>query len=682
MGPLGGCRKDGAASSSPVAALLPADTAAKLSPSLLTFAEELPAEIDAFGYLDFGKSLDQLTGDKQAFADYRLLYTDLTEMVKRRFGVELHKLSGLGFVVFHQQPLLVAAVPSRAAQTGEAANDVMLGQLGKLTVLGEPAAVTALLAAGKQGKRLYKGNAAWLRSAMSRAAGNAAFATVNLEKLMASAPLSAKAMLGEVLTGTLAIGATGAVAAATCKPGGAGKVQLMVEQGLTMAKGLVEAQGASLAQDPDTVVLAVLLRHYSGALWKSIEQKTSGDEVVVRLGWHAPELPDLKPVAISERVVTPGEIGVAQLNFGAPVLDVIIAVSDLLKAPLDRAALKKELSAELARLTGVPGLDPRALTVSASASGVIVSAHNAQVAPTGSPLSLANGAVAAVGTPWGLAFSPTSPTDPQLVTDALAKPDKGLPVAGVKLLAEKANVFRGYVDLTKLQPLLPPQLLSDLPFDLFGMLHGAAFSASASRFDAELTAAPGKAKALQAALAKATDELVPPEAIEMYKNRAKGTTFEELLGITSNFQRQSIKRYLTPTAVQGDKLMFGTEMSQPQMQMMAAAALVGIGAAVAIPAFMTYQLRGANRMGAGGLDSDLGGGAGLDAKTQEQLEQEMKEQMERIEQEMKELEAADGAPAKPMTPEEIDREMEKMKREMESMEKATKATGDEPARQP
>lgn len=667
VAPLAACKKEGSSSSSPVAALVPADTANKLSSGLLAFAEELPAGLDAFGYLDFGQSLEQMTGDQKAFADYRLLYADMTEMVQRRFGVELKKLSGLGFVVFQQKPLLVAAVPSKPPQSGEVANDVMLGQLGKLTVVGAPDAVAALLAAGKQGKRLYQSNAAWMRSAMSRAAGNVAFATVDMEKALAAAPVAAKAMLGDLLTGTLAVGASGAVAAASCKPGSAGKVKALVEQGITMGKALIEAEQANLANEPSGLIAAVLLRHYSGALWKSIEQKVSGDELLVSLGWHAPAFPEIKPVSIAERVVVPGEIAVAQVNFGSPVLEMLIALTDILKSPLDRAALKKELSAELATLIGVPGIEPRAVTVSAGMEGVIISAHNAQVAPPGSPLALAGGEVAALGTTWGLAFSPTSPTNPQPVADALTAKDKGLAISGIKLFEDKANVFRGYLDLTK----VPPQLLADLPTELVGMVHNVAVAASTSRFDAEITSAPGKAKALAAELMKLTDQFMPPEVTEMYKNRAKGSVLEEFMGITANFQREALKKYLTPASVSGDKLVFVSEMSQPQMQVMASAAIVGMAAAVAIPAFMMYRVRATMPDLDDDLDRDLGGpvrvvdpsGTGADQVDDGEQPGGTDTQM------------------KMATPEEVEKQIEEMKKEMERMEKEMKALGIEPAPQ-
>jgi hypothetical protein len=334
---------------------------------------------------------------------------------------------------------------------------------------------------------------------------------------------------------------------------------------------------------------------------------------------------------------------VAQLDFGAPLFDTLIALTDLMKAPLDRAALKKELTAEVAELLGTPGIEPRAIIVSASAAGVIISAHNAKVAPPGSPLTLANGAVAAVGTPWGLALSPTSLTDPQPIADALASPNQGLALAGVKLLDDKASYFRGYADLTR----LPPEALSAFPQDLIGMVRSVAFSASSSRFDAQIGTAPGQAKPLAAKLLELGEQAAPPEVADMYKDRAKASALQEAMAIITNFQRNSIREFLTPTSMSDDQLVFTSEMSQPQMQVVASAAVIGIAAAVAIPAFMAYQLRGLAPPGASGLDDLPGGGAGVDAKTQEELEQEMKEQMERIEQEMKELEAADGAATKP-----------------------------------
>lgn len=664
---LGGCKKEGS-SSSPVAALLPASTADKLPGGLLAFADELPADLDAFGYADVGMTLDQLTADKRMLGTYRTLYEDLAAMTQRRWGIDVRKLSGVGFVVHQHEPLLVAAVPSKplVAQGGEQIEDVMLGQLGKLTVLGEPKAVAGLLAAAKQGKRLYQENPAWMRSAMTRAAGNSAFVSVSVQPLLSSAPANAKAMLGDVLASTVAVGSSGVVLAVMCKPNTVGKVRLMVEQGLAMAKEMVEAKGQNLPAEPPGPLFGVLLRHYSAAFFKSLEQKVNGDELSMTLGWHAPSFPAMQPVALAERVVAPGEVAVAQVNLGAPVLDLALALTDVLKSPLDRAALKKELAAELAKLAGVPGLDPRAVTISVGPQGsFFVSLHNAPVGAPLTPLPLFGGAVDAVATPWGLALNPV-PAQGGQVLAAAGQPEPGLPLSGVKLLDAKDVYFRGYVDLTK----LPQELMAEAAKDLhavLGELRSVAMVSTDSHMALDVTTSPGKAKEVAKELEGLIGQMVPPEIEEMYKNRAKVSTVEELMAVVQHYQRDILKQYLTPKSVQSDKLSFAADMEPAQMQMMTAVALVGVAAAVAIPAFMSYSMRSRDLDypipqdpdlspaadwkdpqgvpgGAGGVDvQGLPGGQGLSAEEIEKLQKEMEKMQKEMEAELKKA----GVPTEP-----------------------------------
>lgn len=586
---LAGCRKDRASASSPVAALLPAATAAQLPAGLVTFAEELPADVDAFGYVDAGRTLEQLSSSAGAFPEHRALYADLTEMVQRRWGVDLRRVSGVGFIVYQAKPLLAVAAASAPPKGGEATERIMLGELGKLTVLGEAEAVTAILAAGKQSKRLHQSDAAWLRGALSRAAGSPAFVTVDVKKALADEPAEVHAMLGDVLHATFTVGASGAAVVVTSEPGSIGKVRTTVEQGLELAQGAVAAQLATLPAEQPGPLVSVLLRHYSEALWKSIDQKVEGDELVIRLGWHAPTLPMRQPATSAERLVVPGEVGVMQLDLGAPLLDLLIAATDVLQAPLDRARLKKELAAELAVVLGVAGLDPRGVIVSASAQGFLVSLHNAPVAAAGTRLPLLGDAVPAVATPWGLALSPMPKQGLQLLASgtAVSRQEGGLPLGESPAFATQDAVLRGYLDVTQ----LPPVLREKLPEGLREVRH-VAFSSSMSRSEIEASTAPGKTKGVADDLAELINLINPPMSEELYKNRAQGSATEELLAIMSNVQRLSVKRYLTPTSVTDDKLTFVAEIPKLQMQVMASAAAAGIVAAVAIPAFMDYQLRG------------------------------------------------------------------------------------------
>jgi hypothetical protein len=589
----GACKKEGG--SSAIAALVPGDTAAKLSKDLMAFAEELPGDVEAFGYLELGQPLEQMISNGDMAVAYREMIADLSEMTARRWGLELRKLSGVGVVVHQRRPLLVVVGPSAPPRPGgELVGEVMLGQLGKLSVLGETDAVAALLASAKQGKRLHQTRPAWLKSALVHAAGNAVFFSGALPPELADdAPLMLQDRLREVTDATATIGATGLAVYLSCKPGTAASVHTFLEGGLAMARTQMDKAGAMLPQGGAGPLLGVLLRHYGQALWKSIAHKASGDEVAVKLGWHAPELPKLAPIKLAERVVAPGELAVAQLNFGAPLSELLVGLTDVLEAPLDRAALRRELAEALVPLVGVPGLDPRGATGSVSAAGVLVSVHNAPLGTgaAGSELALFGGAVEAVTTPWGLAFSPQTAagSKEQLVAAATA-PQPGVAGLGdVKLLDADDAFLRVYADLTLLPPGMP--LPASLP-----KIDRVAVVLGMERFAAEVTAPPGGGKALADWL-KTVPQLAMPAAMEAeYRDRAKQPAATEVMLIVQRSQRRQLEIALTPAEIDGDRLRFETKFPPAQMQLIGAAMAVGVASAIAIPAFLSYQMKAAASM--------------------------------------------------------------------------------------
>ncbi len=574
---LAGCKKEGG--SSVLDALLPKGTAAKLNKDLAVMAEDLPADLEAIGFIDFGKPLGVLS--KEALSYHELIYRDLADMTKRRWGIDVDKLSGAGFVVFQQKPLAVFATASPPpAQGAQPAGEVMFGQVGRLTVLGEPAAVTSIVAAAKQGKRLHQSNPAWLRSALVHSVDNAVFLSGDAVKILASAPPDAKQQLGDLLHGTATIGSTGVAAHLTSVPGSVEKVKALVAMGLGFMRNEMESVGADLPKRGPGSIFAVLYRHYSQALWKSLEQKAEGDEVTLKVGWRMPELPTkISPAPLAERVILPDELAVAQVSFGGPLLEQLIATTDFLAARLDRKALRDELAAELAKLIGVPGVDPSAITASIGPSGFIVSVHNAKLGEPGTPLALAGGAMQAVATPWGLAASPLAP---DAITAAMAAKAPGLPIAGDQLLATDDGFVNAFVDMTKLP--------ADLPYPAgLPPLRTISLSSGMSRFAVDVVTAPGQGQALAKWLEGLPALVMPPGGEEMYKNRAQGGVGEELVAIMANFQVHQIRAFTKPKAVNGDRveLRFELPPAQTKMLMMSGfIAGVGVVAAVAIPYFM------------------------------------------------------------------------------------------------
>ncbi len=576
---LTSCKKEGG--SSAIAALLPKGAAAKLSSDLQVFAEELPGEVEAFGYLDFGKSLDELTKAGMG-AEYRVLFDDFSAMLKRRWGVDATKVSGVGVLVPQRKPVFAFVAPAQDPKPGEDVGEVLIGKLGRLAIVGEPDVVLSVLASARQGKRLHQANPMWLRSALVHAGGAFAFVSGNVDPFLATAPQRAQAQLADLTSGTVTIGAEGLGVYLACKPGRTETVKGLIEAGLGMAKGAVAMFENQLKQREPGPLAAVVLHHYSQAFFKSLEQKVSGDEVSLTLGWHLPTLPKLQAAPLAERVAVPGEIGFAQLNLGSPLLETLIAVTDFLKSPLDRAALHKELAAELAKLTGTPGFDPRAVTLSASAQQFFLSLHNAPLGQPGATLQVPADAVAAVATKWGLAVA--MPAQRDALAAAVITPQQGMAVDSKILGDDKAAMLRGAVDLTRLPIKLGVPVVE--------MMHAVTVSMGEQEMRAEVVTAKGQGKTFSDELFKLVASYDTGYQPAAYAERAKQSAQLEAMAIVQHYQHQQVMKFLQPESIEDDRVRFRMKYNTSgQMRIMTVTAVVGIAAAVAIPAFIAYQAR-------------------------------------------------------------------------------------------
>lgn len=573
------CKKEGG--SSAIAALLPKGAAAKLSSDLQVFAEELPGDVEAFGYLDFGKSLDELTKAGMG-AEYRVLYDDFSAMLQRRWGVDATKVSGVGVLVHQRKPVFAFVAPAQDAKPGEDIGKVLIGKLGRLAVVGEPDVVLSVLASARQGKRLHQTKPMWLRSALTHAGGSFAFFSGNVEPFLATAPPRAQAQLADLSSGTVTIGAEGFGVHLACKPGRTETVKGLIEAGLGIAKGSVAMLENQLKQREPGPLAAVVLHHYSQAFFKSLEQKVSGDEISLTLGWHPPSLPQQQAASLAERVVVPGEVGFVQLNLGSPLLETLIAISDVLKSPLDRAALHKELSAELAKHTGAPGLDPRAVTLSASAQQFFLSLHNAPLGQPGSTLQVPADLAAAIATKWGLAVAMQAQRD--ALTAAVTTPQQGMSVDSKILGDDKTTMLRGSVDLTKL-PI-------NLGVPVVEMVRAVTVSLSEQEMMAEVVTAKGQGKAFSDELINLAAKYDTGYVPTTYAERAKQSAELEAMAIVQHYQHQQVMKFLKPDSIEDDRVRFRMKYSYSgQMRVMTVAAVVGISAAVAVPAFIAYQAR-------------------------------------------------------------------------------------------
>jgi hypothetical protein len=152
-----------------------------------------------------------------------------------------------------------------------------------------------------------------------------------------------------------------------------------------------------------------------------------------------------------------------------------------------------------------------------------------------------------------------------------------------KLLATEDEVFlRGYADLTTLPDMPTPGGISKPK--------SVALRIGSDHFSAEVVTAPGEAKKF-VELIKTLPEKVTPGADEAYQNRKQGSIEMEVMAIAQHYQRAQILKYLTPKSVDGDRVAFEMKYERSQMRLMMAFVGVGVMGAVALPAFMTYQLR-------------------------------------------------------------------------------------------
>lgn len=576
---LAACKKEGG--SAAIDAILPKGTAAKLSPDLLAFAEELPGDIEGFGYFDAGKSYDELTKSGLG-AEYRQVFEDMTAMAKRRWGVDASNVTGVGVVVQQRKPVFAFVAPARDPKPGEDAGSVLVAKLGRLTVVGESGSVLGLLASARQGKRLYQSKPAWLRAALTHAAGNFLFMSGSAEALLATAPDRVRAQFGDILDGTITVGRAGLGGYLSCKPGKSEAVKGMIEAGLGMAKGQVAVLEQELARRSPGPIAGVLLHHYSQAFFKSLEQKVSGDEVALTLGWHLPVLPKQESAPLAERVVAPGELGFVQVNLGAPLLQTLIAVTDVWSTPLDQATLREELSAELAKLLGTPGVDPRAITLSASPTGLsVASLHNAAVGQPGASLPVPNEVFSAVATKWGFALS--MPEQSDALAAAVASPAPGLPSDIAIFADDKAAPLRAFVDLSKLPMKLPVPILA--------MMRTAALSIGEQQSFAEITTGKGQSKEFAAELTKLIAKAAPVDE-SVYADRANLSALLEMAVIMQRQQQRQLEKMLRPEVVADDRVRLSYKYDYSgNMRLVVVAGAVGITAAVALPAFMKYQAR-------------------------------------------------------------------------------------------
>lgn len=556
--------------------LLTREVASRLPRGLVDLAEVLPAGIEAFAYLELG---DHLREVPPQLADYRAMFQDLAEMAVRRWGVDPRKVRGVGVILIEKKVVLVGEL--EASALAKPVDGLAVARLGKLSAVGSPAAIAAISSAFRDRPRLHVAQPEWIKQALRHAVGQPFVASVAVDGAFGPMLAELPAAIGEIEMATLTVGATGAVVQLGAKPGKSAAVRSLIETSLIIARAELDKHGMELASEGSSngpeELLGSLLRRYNTALFSSIHVTEQGDEVGVRLGWHAPVLPaSVALEGLAPRAVAPGEWSVVQVDFGTPLIELMIAATDVLEVPLDRAALVREVSGGLGKILGAPPLDPQRLAVSIG-SDVLVSIQGQPAPAERKVLELAGGAWLGATTKWGLIVSPSR--DRALLDDALANRAKPpLPLMATSSAAKGPAFFRWVADLRR----APAGVMGGLPMEAVEVL------ARGSRVEVTAEVTPGQGPALQAMAANVGAAAVA-EAERSYRGRQQASVETEVLSIFQYHQAGLIQRMLTPTSVTADRVRFERDFPQLESTALLVAGGVGIVAAVAVPAFMDYM---------------------------------------------------------------------------------------------
>lgn len=567
-----GCKKD--LHTSPVAAVLPGDVASKLSKQELAFLEVLPGDVTGFGYVELGMSLDEIIPPAN---DYRGLSDDFVEMAKRRWGIEVKNVRGFGIAAQGEKYSLVLDLGSGAMVPAQG-QDFATAKLGALTVLGKADAVGSLVASAQKGPSLFRAKPEWIKRALGPAAGQSFFFSVSGDTLRtATKEEDGKVLVQSLEEATFVAGKQALAAYLTAKPGQMGTVRGPVELALGKARSELDGKLAGMAGAGPDAIASILAKHYGHALLDGIAVREQGDVLEIRLPLREPQLPATSPSpALSERVVVADEWAVVQLDLGAPMLQTLIAFSDVFGNPLDRARLHGELLAEVSKVLDVPAIDPRTATVSAGGMSAVVSLHTAKGALPGNAFPVMKGEGVAAATPWGVAVTLESMSS--VLTDSLRKPGAPLPLlAQSKLLGDGKAFLRGAIDFDRL-PMMAKAMTGSIP------VRSAEFTATALSFDSVVVAKPGQAQQI-VGLVNMAKGMVEGQSAEQYQNRKTASPEAEAKAIVQYHMGKSFSRAMTPK-VEGDRLTFSYKMPSAAMPQNTAAAMFAIVAIAGAAGFV------------------------------------------------------------------------------------------------
>lgn len=555
-----------------LAAILPGSVSGQLSPGLRSFVEVLPEEIDAFGYLDLGQPVDELVDTGGLTHD---ILVDLREMAQRRWGVDLHQLQGAGFTAANEEFVFFAMLGDNV--TLSLPPGAAMAKLGAYTALGNPAAIAALQASAQKGK-LIASDPTWLRSALGYAGGATALVAFRdrEDPSMPSAPKK-KDFPGRYATATAK--ADGLALHLLAEPGKVAEMRAPIEAALGEARAMIAAPVLGQHSRPEEVLAKLAIEHYGGAVLGGLQSSTTGDELHYTLPWRVPELPAMTAApALAERLVLHDEWAVMQVHLGRPLVQLLVATTDLIGAALDRAKVTDTLVGLASSALDFPRIDPSTATVSVGGMAGAVSLHGAAPGVSRRAFSAGHGELLAAGTPWGLAVTVGNMGD--ALTGALGQAAQPMPLASSSRFAARRDLYlRGMIDLERM-PTMAKLMLGRIP------VRSMEFGMSATTFEADVLATSGQAAAV-VQLTEVAKEALAAKLDLGYAKRQQSPAEVEVLAILQHHQLMAAKQFLTPK-VDGDRLTFS--YSWPEVSMRATAIVYGVGVitGLSIPAFMSY----------------------------------------------------------------------------------------------
>lgn len=551
-----------------VAAVLTDEVAQKLPKELFAFVDVLPAEVTGFGYVDFGAPLLQLL---QFGPDGKPMVDDLVEMAQRRWGIDPSNARGLGVAAIGDHLVVFGDVGAKATFPSD--GGVTSAKLGAFTIVGSSAAVQAMQAAATRGL-LAKTKVAWVKSALSHAAGQSAFYTFPAEALpKPGAPDEAK-VLAALSWGTITIGSTGGAAYLDAKPGQVATLRAPIDKVVGEMTAQINQAANLQPRSLDQLFLRMVARYYGTALTKSFKITATGDLLSLSLPWHGPVMPKALPTpGLEQRVIAHDEWAVVQLDFGNPLALLAAALTDVLASPLPREELATQIVSDLTSTAGLPAVDPRGAVVSVGGMAALISVHGTKQQIASGVFPVLEGQGQAASTPWGYVVTPSNMVD--TLEAALDRQATGLPLAQSSRLAARRDVMmRAFVDLTRL-PMMLQIMVRELPILTIEMAGGMGW------FEADVVAKSGQAAQVQQYLNLAKNVVRAPLG-NKYQERKSLRPAEELGAIIMHHQLAMFEKLLTPK-ISGDRLTFSYTMPKEMYENLwssavAAGALAGVGA--------------------------------------------------------------------------------------------------------